>query len=59
MPRNMAAEGVEYSRENNLFHPKELELVKLGRQVNQSELHKVLLSAVIRMRAHQALKVNQ
>ena len=59
MPRNMAAEAVEYSRENNLFHPKELELVKLGRQVNQSELQKVLLSAVIRMRAHQALKVNQ
>jgi hypothetical protein len=59
MPRNMAAEGVEYSRENNLFHPKEQELVKLGRQVNQSELQKVLLSAVIRMRAHQALKVNQ
>lgn len=38
---------------------KELELVKLGRQANQSELQKVLLSAVIRMRAHQALKVNQ
>ena len=50
---------VEYSRENKLFHPKELELVKLGRQANQSELQKVLLSTVIRMRAHQALKVNQ